>query len=35
MLKSIDGGKTLKQVKGIHHGDHHDLWIDPEGSASG
>ncbi|MFQ5740599.1 MAG: WD40/YVTN/BNR-like repeat-containing protein [Acidobacteriota bacterium] len=29
MLKSIDGGETFKYVKGIHHGDHHDLWIDP------
>jgi len=30
MLKSIDGGKTIKYVKGFHHGDHHDLWIDPK-----
>ena len=30
MLKTIDGGKTIKRVKGIHHGDHHDLWIDPK-----
>jgi photosystem II stability/assembly factor-like uncharacterized protein len=30
MLKSIDGGTTFKQVKGFHHGDHHDLWIDPQ-----
>src|SRR5438876_40058 len=29
LLKSIDGGKSFKQVKGTHHGDHHDLWIDP------
>jgi photosystem II stability/assembly factor-like uncharacterized protein len=29
MLKTIDGGKTFKQVRGIHHGDHHDIWIDP------
>jgi photosystem II stability/assembly factor-like uncharacterized protein len=28
MLKSIDGGKTFKQVW-LSHGDHHDLWIDP------
>jgi photosystem II stability/assembly factor-like uncharacterized protein len=28
MLKSIDGGKTFKRVKGLHHGDNHDLWID-------
>jgi photosystem II stability/assembly factor-like uncharacterized protein len=29
MLKSIDGGKTFHGVKGFHHGDHHDIWIDP------
>jgi photosystem II stability/assembly factor-like uncharacterized protein len=29
LLKSIDGGKTFKQIKGTHHGDHHDVWIDP------
>ncbi len=30
LLKSIDGGKTFKQVKGVHHPDHHDVWIDPK-----
>jgi photosystem II stability/assembly factor-like uncharacterized protein len=30
MLKSIDGGKTFQPVRGIHHGDHHDVWIDPK-----
>jgi photosystem II stability/assembly factor-like uncharacterized protein len=30
LLKSIDGGKSFTQVKGPHHGDHHDIWIDPE-----
>ncbi len=30
LLKSIDGGKTLQRVKGTHHGDHHDVWIDPK-----
>ena len=30
MLKSTDGGKTFVRVSGIHHGDHHDLWIDPK-----
>ncbi len=30
MLKTIDAGKTIVPVKGIHHGDHHDLWIDPK-----
>jgi photosystem II stability/assembly factor-like uncharacterized protein len=28
-LKSTDGGKTFKEIK-TPHGDHHDLWIDPE-----
>jgi photosystem II stability/assembly factor-like uncharacterized protein len=30
LLKSLDGGKTLERVKGPHHGDHHDIWIDPK-----
>jgi photosystem II stability/assembly factor-like uncharacterized protein len=30
LLRSIDGGKTLHRVKGQHHGDHHDIWIDPK-----
>src|SRR5262249_31484962 len=29
MLKSIDGGKPFEHVSGMHHGDNHDLWIDP------
>jgi photosystem II stability/assembly factor-like uncharacterized protein len=29
LLKSIDGGKTFHRVKGLHHGDNHDAWIDP------
>ena len=29
MLRTIDGGKTIEYKKGFHHGDHHDLWIDP------
>jgi photosystem II stability/assembly factor-like uncharacterized protein len=29
MLRTIDAGRTILPVKGIHHGDHHDLWIDP------
>jgi photosystem II stability/assembly factor-like uncharacterized protein len=32
MLKSIDGGTTFRTVDGIHHGDHHDVWIDPNDS---
>jgi photosystem II stability/assembly factor-like uncharacterized protein len=30
LLKCIDGGKTFKSVGGTHHGDHHDVWIDPK-----
>lgn len=30
LLKSVDGGKTLQRVKGPHHGDHHDIWLDPK-----
>jgi photosystem II stability/assembly factor-like uncharacterized protein len=30
LLKSTDGGKTLQRVSGPHHGDHHDIWIDPK-----
>ncbi len=30
LLKSIDAGKSFKQMKGVHHPDHHDLWIDPK-----
>jgi len=29
MLKTIDGGTTITYVKDMHHGDHHDMWIDP------
>jgi photosystem II stability/assembly factor-like uncharacterized protein len=29
MLKTIDGGKTIEYVKGIAHGDNHDIWFDP------
>ncbi len=30
MYRSTDGGKTFKQSINTPHGDHHDLWIDPE-----
>jgi photosystem II stability/assembly factor-like uncharacterized protein len=26
--KSVDGGKTFKNIRTLH-GDHHDLWLDP------
>lgn len=31
LVKTIDGGKTLEGVK-RHHGDLHDVWIDPANS---
>lgn len=30
LFRSDDGGKTLTNVGGGTHGDHHDLWIDPD-----
>jgi photosystem II stability/assembly factor-like uncharacterized protein len=30
LLRSIDGGRTITRVRGPHHGDHHDIWIDPK-----
>ena len=30
MLWSRDGGETVEPIDGFSHGDHHDLWIDPE-----
>jgi photosystem II stability/assembly factor-like uncharacterized protein len=30
LLRSIDGGHTVKRVRGAHHGDNHDIWIDPK-----
>jgi photosystem II stability/assembly factor-like uncharacterized protein len=32
-MKSIDGGKTFRPVRGMGHGDSHDLWIDPKNSS--
>ena len=31
--KSTDGGKTFRPVRGMHHGDSHDLWINPTDPA--
>jgi photosystem II stability/assembly factor-like uncharacterized protein len=30
LMKSIDGGKTFNPFTGPHHGDFHDVWIDPK-----
>ncbi len=30
LCKTIDGGKTIQMVKGYHHGDLHDAWLDPK-----
>jgi len=32
LLKSIDGGKEFKPIRGSH-GDHHALWIDPHDAS--
>jgi len=29
-MKSTDGGKTFRTVRGMYHGDSHDLWVDPK-----
>ncbi|HEX3024130.1 MAG TPA: hypothetical protein VHP12_02870 [Chitinophagaceae bacterium] len=29
-MRSKDGGKTFQSVNTTPHGDHHDVWIDPE-----
>ncbi|HEX7122748.1 MAG TPA: glycosyl hydrolase, partial [Gemmatimonadaceae bacterium] len=30
LFRSDDGGRTLTNVGGGTHGDHHDLWVDPD-----
>jgi photosystem II stability/assembly factor-like uncharacterized protein len=32
-FRSVDGGKTFAQIGQNTHGDHHDLWIDPDDST--
>jgi photosystem II stability/assembly factor-like uncharacterized protein len=32
-FRSTDGGKTLTSIGNGTHGDHHDLWIDPDDPA--
>jgi photosystem II stability/assembly factor-like uncharacterized protein len=29
LLRTLDGGLTLQRINETHHGDHHDVWIDP------
>jgi photosystem II stability/assembly factor-like uncharacterized protein len=31
-FRSTDGGKTLANIGNGTHGDHHDLWVDPDNS---
>jgi len=31
-FKSIDGGKTFRQIPNLAHSDHHAIWIDPRNS---
>jgi photosystem II stability/assembly factor-like uncharacterized protein len=33
LMKSIDGGKSWEKINGPH-GDHHDLWINPDDSRN-
>jgi len=30
LLRTVDAGKTITRIRGAHHGDHHDIWIDPK-----
>jgi photosystem II stability/assembly factor-like uncharacterized protein len=30
--KSLDGGKTFKNLQGVAHSDHHAIWINPKNS---
>ena len=32
LFRSTDGGKTTAQIGQNTHGDHHDLWVDPDDS---
>jgi len=31
-FKSIDGGKTFRQIQNLAHSDHHAIWVDPKNS---
>ena len=33
LFRSADGGKTMVSIGNGTHGDHHDLWIDPDNPA--
>lgn len=30
LMRSIDGGRSFQPIRGFHHGDHHDHWLDPK-----
>ena len=32
--KSLDGGKTFKNLQGVAHSDHHAIWINPKNGAN-
>ncbi|MCX6544072.1 MAG: hypothetical protein NTV05_06605 [Acidobacteria bacterium] len=32
-FKSIDGGKTFRQIQNLAHSDHHAIWVDPKNSS--
>jgi photosystem II stability/assembly factor-like uncharacterized protein len=31
--KSVDGGKTFRNIQNLAHSDHHAIWIDPKNSS--
>ena len=31
-FKSVDGGKTFKNIQNLAHSDHHAIWVDPKNS---
>ncbi len=32
-FKSVDGGRTFRQIQNLAHSDHHAIWIDPKNSS--
>jgi hypothetical protein len=32
-FKSVDGGKTFRQIQNLAHSDHHAIWVDPKNSS--
>ncbi len=32
-FKSVDGGRTFRQIQNLAHSDHHAIWVDPKNSS--